>query len=127
MFENGQTQQLANFATEAPFEIALLLDTSGSTRADVALIRRAANAFIDALRPAIRIASWPATRGGAMNIATVEWAKLTSDRKALRDAVERLGAVVVGSLSRCPREHHREVVTALHHEFRGPAWVGRFN
>src|SRR2546427_5652636 len=31
LFENGQPQRLANFATtEAPFEIALLLDTSGS-------------------------------------------------------------------------------------------------
>ena len=57
LFENGQPQSLANFATtEAPFEIALLLDTSGSTRADVALIRRAATAFIDALRPGDRIA-----------------------------------------------------------------------
>src|ERR1043166_997222 len=38
--EDGQPQTIANFGTaETPFEIALLLDTSGSTRDDVALIR----------------------------------------------------------------------------------------
>ena len=57
LFENGKQQRITNFATtEAPFEIALLLDTSGSTRADVALIRQAATAFIDALRAGDRVA-----------------------------------------------------------------------
>ena len=42
LFENDQPQQIADFATtEAPFEIAVLLDTSGSTRSDIALIRDA--------------------------------------------------------------------------------------
>jgi hypothetical protein len=50
--EDGQPQTIANFGTaDTPFEIALLLDTSGSTRDDVALIRSAANSFIEALRP----------------------------------------------------------------------------
>jgi hypothetical protein len=41
--EDGRPQQIANFSTtEAPFEVALLLDTSGSTRDEVGLIRRAA-------------------------------------------------------------------------------------
>src|SRR6266480_747278 len=57
VYEDGQKQTIANFGTtEAPFEIALLLDTSGSTRADVSLIRQAANAFINALRPGDRVA-----------------------------------------------------------------------
>ena len=57
IYEDGQKQTIANFGTtEAPFEIALLLDTSGSTRADVDLIRQAANAFINALRPGDRVA-----------------------------------------------------------------------
>src|SRR5258705_10567349 len=57
LFENGQQQKIANFATtEAPFEIALLLDTSGSTREDLELIRRAASAFVEALRPGDRVA-----------------------------------------------------------------------
>ena len=57
VFEDGQPQSIANFGTtEAPFEIALLLDTSGSTRDDVALIREAANSFIGALRASDRVA-----------------------------------------------------------------------
>src|SRR5215211_2462688 len=42
LYEDGRPQQISNFSTtEAPFEVALLLDTSGSTRGDLALIRRA--------------------------------------------------------------------------------------
>ena len=96
LFENGQPQRITNFATtEAPFEIALLLDTSGSTRADVALIRRAANAFIDGLRPGDRIAivGFNTDATGSTRLATVEvLTKLTADRKALRKAVENLGS-----------------------------------
>src|ERR1051325_826471 len=57
VLEDGQPQRLTNFATtEAPFEIALLLDTSGSTREELGLIRDAAHAFLNALRPGDRIA-----------------------------------------------------------------------
>ena len=36
IYEDGRPQKIANFATtEAPFEVALLLDTSGSTRAKI--------------------------------------------------------------------------------------------
>src|SRR5687767_15466961 len=56
LIEDGQVQTITNFGTaETPFEIALLLDTSGSTRDDVALIRSAANSFIEALRPGDRV------------------------------------------------------------------------
>jgi hypothetical protein len=56
LVEDGQAQTITNFGTtETPFEIALLLDTSGSTRDDVALIRAAANSFIEALRPGDRV------------------------------------------------------------------------
>src|SRR5207253_4370281 len=57
VFEDGKAERLTNFATtETPFEIALLLDTSGSTREELGLIRDAANAFINALRPGDRVA-----------------------------------------------------------------------
>lgn len=96
LFEDGQPQPIANFGTtEAPFEVALLLDTSGSTRADVALIRQAANAFIEALRPGDRIAivAFNTARRGPASLATVDLlSKLTDDRKALRRAMEQLGA-----------------------------------
>jgi len=96
IIEDGQTQTIANFGTtETPFEIALLLDTSGSTRDDVALIRAAANSFIEALRPGDRvgIVAFNQARTVAEPIAAVEvLATLTSDREALRSAIENLGA-----------------------------------
>jgi Ca-activated chloride channel family protein len=96
LFENGQQQKIANFATtEAPFEIALLLDTSGSTRVDVDLIRQAANAFIDALRPGDRIAivAFKTARQGQAVAAKVEvLSRLTDNRKLLRTAISNLGS-----------------------------------
>ncbi len=80
---------------ETPFEIALLLDTSGSTREDVVLIRQAANSFVDALRPGDRVGvvAFNTARQTDGPIATVEvLASLTSDRKVLRKAIENLGA-----------------------------------
>jgi VWFA-related protein len=96
LYEDGQPQRVASFATtDAPFEVALLLDTSGSTRAEVALIRRAANAFIEALRPGDRVAvlSFNTAEEGEQKLATVEvQSYLTDDREALRQAVENVGA-----------------------------------
>ncbi len=96
LFENGRQQRITDFATtEAPFEIALLLDTSGSTRADVSLIRQAANAFIEALRPGDRVALIgfnAVRRGGSTTAAPEVLSKLTGDRKELRLAIERLGS-----------------------------------
>ena len=94
--EDGQPQTIANFGTtETPFEIALLLDTSGSTRDDVALIRAAANSFIAALRPGDRvgIVAFNQAQTVAQPIATVEvLTPLTGDREALKNAIENLGA-----------------------------------
>ena len=94
--EDGQPQTIANFGTtETPFEIALLLDTSGSTRDDVALIRAAANSFIAALRPGDRvgIVAFNQAQTVAQPIATVEvLTPLTGDREALKKAIENLGA-----------------------------------
>jgi VWFA-related protein len=96
IIEDGQPQTIANFGTaETPFEIALLLDTSGSTRDDVALIRSAANSFIEALRPGDRVGvvSFNMARTVANPIATVEvLTPLTDDREKLRAAIENLGA-----------------------------------
>jgi VWFA-related protein len=96
LYEDGRPQRISNFATtEAPFEVALLLDTSGSTRADVALIRRAANAFIDALRANDRVAviAFNTSESGATKLANVEvLTRLTSNRAELRKAVEAIGS-----------------------------------
>jgi len=96
IFEDGRPQKIANFSTtEAPFEVALLLDTSGSTREDVGLIRAAARAFVEALRPGDRVAilSFNTKQEGNDSLATVELkAPLTDDRDLLQEAVESVGA-----------------------------------
>lgn len=95
VFEDGKPQRVTNFATtETPFEIALLLDTSGSTREDLGLIRDAANSFIKALRPGDRVAIVAfnnITTSGAP-LANVEVVStLTDNREALQVAIEDLG------------------------------------
>ena len=96
LIEDGQVQTITNFGTtETPFEIALLLDTSGSTRDDVALIRAAANSFIAALRPGDRVAvlSFNQAQTFTEPVASVEvLTQLTDDREMLRSAIENLGA-----------------------------------
>jgi Ca-activated chloride channel family protein len=116
IFEDGRPQKIANFSTtEAPFEVALLLDTSGSTREDVGLIRAAARAFIEALRPGDRVAilSFNTKKEGSDSLATVELkAPLTDDRELLEDAVESVGASngtpFYDSLSKVAKEVFRE-------------------
>jgi len=95
VFEDGRPQPVTNFATtEAPFEIALLLDTSGSTREELGLIRDAANAFINALRSGDRIAlvAFNNAPGNGSALATVELlSPLTDKRVVLRNAIANLG------------------------------------
>ena len=56
IYEDGQKQEITEFfTTNEPFEVALLLDTSGSTHNDLRLIRRAASSFIGSLRSGDRV------------------------------------------------------------------------
>lgn len=95
IYEDGKPQELTEFAaTTAPFEVAILLDTSGSTRAELDLIRRSAQNFIDSLRPGDRVSiiAFDTDRKGdkATAIPSV-LTGLTSDREKLRDALSRIG------------------------------------
>jgi Ca-activated chloride channel homolog len=94
VYEDGKTQEVTDFAaTSAPFEVALLLDTSGSTRSDLQLIQRAAQSFIDSLRPGDRvsvIAFKTAIEGDRKASAADLVIGLTDDRAALRSAVEKV-------------------------------------
>lgn len=117
VFEDNQQQSISNFATtEAPFEIALLLDTSGSTREDIALIRQAASAFINSLRAGDRVAvvAFNAEGEGTTVRATVELvSQLTSDRKVLEKSIASLGSAngtpFYDSLNRIAQEVFREM------------------
>src|SRR5216683_116537 len=78
VLENGTPQEILFFASEdAPFDLVLLLDLSGSTSDKIGLIRKSAKSFVDAARPADRIAIITFTA----DIEVV--ANLTSDHKAL--------------------------------------------
>lgn len=94
VYEDGKTQELADFAaTSAPFEVALLLDTSGSTRSDLQLIQRAAQSFIDSLRPGDRvsiIAFKTSIEGDRKSAAADVVIELTDNRASLRSALERV-------------------------------------
>jgi Ca-activated chloride channel family protein len=97
LYEDGRPQRITNFSTsDAPFEIALLLDTSGSTREDVGLIRRAANLFIEQLRPGDRVAiisfNTKQEEGGHSTPVVEVKSPLTDDRAQLREALEELGS-----------------------------------
>lgn len=95
IFEDGKSQEIAEFSTTtAPFEIAVLLDTSGSTRSDLDTIRRAAQHFIDSLRSGDRVAivSFRSETEGNKSVAVSEIvSKLTDDRNDLREALTRVG------------------------------------
>jgi len=94
VYEDGKTQELADFAaTSAPFEVALLLDTSGSTRSDLHLIQRAAQGFIDSLRPGDRVSiiAFKTAVEGDRKVAAVDVvADLTDNRVVLKSALERV-------------------------------------
>lgn len=92
VYEDGKLQEIADFsATTAPFEVALLLDTSGSTRSDLQLIQRAAQYFVDSLRPGDRVAvlAFKTERTQTQAYAVSEvLSYLTDDRKKLRAAID---------------------------------------
>jgi Ca-activated chloride channel homolog len=94
LYEDGKRQDVADFsATSAPFEVALLLDTSGSTRSELALIQRAAESFIASLRAGDRVSliAFDSTlRDGKSTAVSRVVAKLTDDRSKLRDALAQI-------------------------------------
>jgi Ca-activated chloride channel homolog len=89
VYEDGVPQKISNFSTtEVPFNLVLLLDTSGSTRDELDLMQKAARRFLNELRPADRVAIIQFNQD-------VELIKdLTADRAQLEKA---LGGLTGGS------------------------------
>jgi VWFA-related protein len=116
LYEDERPQRISNFSTsDAPFEVALLLDTSGSTRADLGLIRRAANLFIEQLRKGDRVAvvSFKTIEEDGERRAEVEVnSPLTDDRDDLEEAIEKIGTSngtpLYDALERVVKEVFRE-------------------
>ncbi len=92
--EDGKRQDISDFSTTTePFEVALLLDTSGSTRSDLHLIQSAAQYFIASLRPGDRVAivAFNTERNENQAFAVNELVSpLTSDRRRLRAAIDNI-------------------------------------
>lgn len=88
IIDEGVPQEIKFFAAaDAPFDLILLLDLSGSTANKLKLIRSSAKRFVDACRPADRIA----VLTFAEDLEVVS--PLTSDHKSLKkniDDIERL-------------------------------------
>ncbi|HEX2269665.1 MAG TPA: VWA domain-containing protein, partial [Pyrinomonadaceae bacterium] len=88
LYENGQEQRIVQFeSSSAPFDLVLLIDLSGSTKEVVKLIRAAALRFVNAARPADRIAV--ITFAGTSSIVS----GLTADRELLRQRIETIDTV----------------------------------
>ena len=85
VLEDGTPQDIAFFAAaDAPFDLILLLDLSGSTNDKLKLIRKSAKRFVDATRPIDRV-SIVAFTDVAKVVCT-----LTQDRRLLRDSIDHI-------------------------------------
>ncbi len=85
LFEDGAEQRVVQFeSSNAPFDMVLLIDLSGSTREVVKLIRAAAVRFVEAARPADRIGV--ITFAGEPAVVST----LTADRDLLRQRIETI-------------------------------------
>jgi Ca-activated chloride channel family protein len=86
--ENGELQQISNFAAgEFPLSVAVAIDRSFSmTGTRLSLARSAAHAFLEELRP--KDEAMILAVGSEVEVA----APLSTNRAALRDAINRLDA-----------------------------------
>ncbi|MCS6817166.1 MAG: VWA domain-containing protein [Blastocatellia bacterium] len=85
VYEDGVEQQVTHFSpVTAPFDLALLLDVSGSTESKLGVIRRAAQAFVDMIGPEDRMAIFAFAR------RVYEIAPFTNDRLLLKQRIQTI-------------------------------------
>ena len=86
VWEDGVLQKVAFAGSEnVPFNLAILLDLSGSTRPDRASMREAAAKLVGLARPRDRVALY-ALAGGAFHVVS----KLTDEREGLLKTIQRI-------------------------------------
>ena len=92
VLDNGVPQEITFFASgDAPFDLVLLLDLSGSTADKIGLIRKSAKKFVDATRPGDRIAILAFT-------ADIMWvARFTSDHSILKRSIDDIEKPIGGT------------------------------
>jgi len=85
IYEDGVQQQITHFApVTAPFDLALLLDVSGSTESKLGVIRRAAQAFVDMIGPEDRMAVFAFAR------RVYRIAPFTNNRFLLKQSIQTI-------------------------------------
>ena len=85
VLEDGAPQEITFFAAaDAPFDLVLLLDLSGSTADKLKMIRRSAKRFVDATRPVDRIAIVTFTDRPAL------LSQFTLDRRQLKKTIDEI-------------------------------------
>jgi VWFA-related protein len=92
VFEDGKPQEIVFFAGEdAPFDLVLLLDLSGSSKDKIKLIRSSAKRFVDSTRPMDRV--------GIVTFTDLPEivCPLTWDRGLLKDAIEEMQKPLSGT------------------------------
>jgi Ca-activated chloride channel family protein len=105
VYEDGVPQEIALFAAvDEPFSVALVLDCSGSARAQLDRIKAAAHAFVDQLRPSDRVAV--ITFDDEVRVMC----GLTNDRTVLRRAVD---AIVPGAYTQVYEAVHTVAADVL--------------
>jgi Ca-activated chloride channel homolog len=85
VLENGTPEEISFFASaEAPFDLVLLIDLSGSTADKLDLIRKSATRFVEATRPTDRVGIVTFTDSPFV-VST-----LTIDRKQLAERIRKI-------------------------------------
>lgn len=85
VLENGRRQEIEKFeSTQAPFNMLLLLDISGSTKSYLKMLKKATIGFAEQLDPADRIAV------AIFNTAPFLIQDFTGDRRQVKKAIRKL-------------------------------------
>lgn len=92
VLEDGKQQDIAFFAAaDAPFDLVLLLDLSGSNAKKLKMIRTSAKRFIDSARPVDRIALV------AFTDRTALYSSYSLDRKKLKKSIDEMDEAIGGT------------------------------
>jgi VWFA-related protein len=92
VLEDGKPQDIAFFAAaDAPFDLVLLLDLSGSNSKKLKMIRNSAKRFIDSARPVDRIALVTFTDRPSL------YSSFTLDRKKLKKCIDEMDEAIGGT------------------------------
>lgn len=92
VFEDGVPQEITFFAAaDAPFDLVLLLDLSGSNSKNLKMIRNSAKRFVDAARDIDRIALVTFTDQPAL------YSSFSLDRKKLKKTIDDMDEAIGGT------------------------------